>query len=181
MKKYLIAASALVATVSLTVAALPEKKRVERSALISASPEQVFALVSSTEGFQKFSPYKDDEPNLQITPSGPARGVGATFAFKGKDAEGTQTIVAIEENKQVTMRIDLGAMGKPKQSFTLTPEDGKTRVVWATESEFGANPMGRIFGLFMDGYLGPVYERGLKNLDRVAQEGALRAALSHKP
>jgi hypothetical protein len=72
-------------------------------------------------------------------------------------------------------------MGKPTQSFTLTPESGKTRVVWATESEFGANPIGRVFGLFMDGYLGPIYERGLKKLDRVAQEGEPAAALTREP
>jgi carbon monoxide dehydrogenase subunit G len=176
MKKFLVGGTILISTLGLAVAALPSKKRVERSALVSASPEHVFALVSSTEGFQTFNPYKDEEPNLVITPSGPARGVGAAFAFKGKDAEGTQTIVALEENKSVTMQIDLGSMGRPTQSFTLSPEGDKTRVIWATESEFGKNPMARVFGLFMDGYLGPVYERGLKNLDRAAQEPARSAS-----
>jgi hypothetical protein len=30
--------------------------------------------------------------------------------------------------------------------------------------------VGRVFGLMMDGYLGPVYERGLSNLGRVAKQ-----------
>ena len=169
MGHYIVAASLAFALVGVVTAALPGKRRVERSATIAASPETVFALVSSTEGFQKFNPYKDDEPNLVITPSGPSRGVGASFAFKGKDTEGRQTIVAMEENKSVTMQIDLGAMGKPVQSFTLTPEGKQTKVTWATETEFGANPVGRVFGTMMDGYLGPIYERGLANLDRAAK------------
>jgi len=164
----LVAASLVVVSLVGVVAALPAKRRVERSATIDAAPEKVFALVSSTEGFQSFNPYKDDEPNLLIVPSGPSSGVGASFSFKGKDSEGRQTIVAVEPNKSVTMKIELGAMGTPTQSFTLTPEGNRTRVTWATETEFGANPVGRVFGLMMDGYLGPIYERGLSNLERVA-------------
>ncbi len=166
---YSIVAVSLVVVLVGVVAALPGKRRVERSATIDAPPEKVFALVSSTEGFQTFNPYKDDEPTLTIEPSGPSRGIGASFAFKGKDTEGRQTIVAMEENRSVTMEIDLGAMGKPVQSFTLTPDGKGTRVTWATETTFGANPVGRVFGLMMDGYLGPVYERGLANLGRVAR------------
>lgn len=165
---YAIVAGSLVAALVGVIAALPGKRRVERSATIDASPEKVFALVSSTEGFQSFSPYKEDEPNLVIVPSGPSSGVGASFSFKGKDAEGSQTIIAIEENRSVTMQIELGAMGSPVQSFTLTPAGRQTRVTWATETNFGANPLGRVFGLMMDGYLGPIYERGLSNLGRVA-------------
>lgn len=167
---YSIVAGSLVVVAVAVVAALPGKRRVERSALIDAPAQRVFALVSSTEGFQAFNPYRDDEPNLLIEPSGPSRGIGASFAFKGKDTEGRQTIVAMEENKSVTMQIDLGAMGAPVQSFTLTPEGSQTRVTWATETTFGANPVGRVFGLMMDGYLGPIYERGLSNLARVATQ-----------
>jgi Polyketide cyclase / dehydrase and lipid transport len=54
------------------------------------------------------------------------------------------------------------------QTFTLTPVGNRTQVTWATETNFGANPVGRVFGLMMDGYLGPIYERGLSNLGRVA-------------
>ncbi len=170
---YSIAAASLVVVIAGVVALLPEKVRVERSARIEAPPQTLFAIVSSTEGFQSFNPYKDDEPNLSIIPSGPATGVGASFTFKGKDSEGRQTIIAVEENRSVTMEIDLGAMGKPVQSFVLTPEGTGTRVTWATESHFGVNPVGRLFGLMMDGYLGPISERGLAKLERAATKKSL--------
>ncbi len=118
MKRIFSGALVAVVVAGLAVAALPSKKRVERSAHVNASPEAVFALLSSTEGFQKFNPYLDEDASVQITPSGPSRGVGASFHFKGKDGEGTQTIVALEENRMVTMQLDLGAFGQPVQSFT---------------------------------------------------------------
>lgn len=147
---------------------LPSSKRVERSAVVKALPEAVFAAMSSTEGYQIFNPYRDTDANLKITPFGPASGLGSGFAFDGKEGKGTSTIVEMQENRSVTYQIDLGAMGKPVQTITVQPANGGTAVTWATESKFGFNPVGRVFGLFMDGFVGPVAERGLKNMDRIA-------------
>ncbi len=168
LSTYLIGSGVALAALALVPFALPSSKRVERSGFVPAPPQAVYALVSTTAGFQTFNPYKDEEPDLNIKPFGPESGIGAGFAFAGKSATGTQTIIAAETDRSVTMQIDLGSMGKPVQSFTLTPEKDGTRVVWATESAFGYNPIGRVFGLFMDGYLGPTYERGLANLAKSA-------------
>lgn len=152
------------AIIALAPYALPASRTVERSAHVEAAPADIYALVSTTQGFQTFNPYRDTDPDLAITPMGPAAGVGAAFAFKGRDGEGTQTITRVEENARVEMLIDLGAMGQPVQTFTLEPQGTGTQVVWSVESRFGFNPVGRVFGLFMDGMLGPIYERGLSNL-----------------
>jgi carbon monoxide dehydrogenase subunit G len=165
---YMMGGAAITTALGLIAVALPDTKRVERTSFVAAPVEAVYERLSSTAGFQTFNPYADSEPDLKITPSGPASGIGASFAFAGKDAKGTQTIVAVEANKSVTMQIDLGDMGKPVQKFTLTSENGGTRVTWATESNFGYNPVKRVFGLFMDGFLGPTYERGLENLAKVS-------------
>ncbi|MFK7793471.1 MAG: SRPBCC family protein [Devosiaceae bacterium] len=147
--------------------ALPDHKVVERSAVIQASPDAIYPLLTSSAGFQTFNPYRDADPNLEITFSGPAEGVGASFAFNGKDGQGTQTITGLEDNVSVTMQIDLGSMGQPVQTLTLEQIEDGTRVVWSVESQFGMNPIGRVFGLFLDGMLGQTYERGLANLSRV--------------
>jgi Polyketide cyclase / dehydrase and lipid transport len=165
-------ATGIAATLGLIIAGtflLPSSVTVERKKVIAANDAAVFALISSNEGFQTFNPYKDTDPNLAITLSGPANGIGSGFAFKGADGEGTQTITALEPNRSVTMQIDLGAMGKPIQSFALAPVEGGTEVTWRVTSDFGYNPIGRVFGMFMDGMLGPIYERGLGNLDKVAK------------
>ncbi|MEM6789122.1 MAG: SRPBCC family protein [Myxococcota bacterium] len=155
--------AALLAAV--TPALLPGETVVERRTLVSADPATVFALLQSSEGYQTFNPYCDTDPNLKIDFFGPADGIGAGFRFEGREGRGTQTIVALEENRRVEMELDLGPMGCPRTTFTLEPHpDGGTEVVWSTVMAAGLNPLKRIFGLFADRLLGPTYERGLQNL-----------------
>ena len=161
----MIGTSALVAgTTAGAIMLLPSSKTVERRTIVNAEPARIYQLLKSNRGFQTFNPYRDSDPSLHIDLFGPAEGVGSAFSFKGKEGRGTQTITALEHNKSVTMQIDLGAMGKPVQHFELREVDGGTEVRWATTSDFGINPVGRIFGVFLDRMLGKTYERGLDNL-----------------
>ena len=156
-------AAGAMALVSLPYA-LPSGVVVERTATIAADPEAVYGILASNRGFQTINPWKDADPDLRITLQGPESGVGSAFAFEGAEGAGVQTIVAAEPGRRVVTEIDLGRMGKPVQTFTIEPDDDGARVVWSTEARFGMNPIGRVFGLFMEGRLGPVYERGLANL-----------------
>lgn len=167
----IIGASALVA-LSFVPLTLPSSVQVERSAIVEAAPNEIFELIASNRGFQTFNPYLDTDPNLKIDLAGPERGVGSGFAFKGKEGKGTQFITAVEKDKSVTMQIDLGAMGKPVQTFQLSPMPNGTQVTWNVEMQFGLNPIGRVMGLFMDSMLGKTYERGLANLARVVSKSA---------
>ena len=160
----LIIGAAGLAVLATATYLLPANKRVARIAQIKAAPAEVYKLLASNKGFQTFNPYKDQDPNLKITLSGPDQGVGSSFAFEGKDGKGTQTITQLEENRRVTMVIDLGAMGQPEQTFELKPTQNGTEVTWGVTASFGMNPIGRIFGLFMERFQGPTIERGLKNL-----------------
>lgn len=169
MNTFLTIGAGAIALIAAAPFALPGAVTVEREAILAADSEVIYDLLASNEGFQSFNPYRDDDPNLAITLMGPTRGVGSAFAFEGDGGQGTQTITALDPGRAVTMQIDLGAMGQPVQTFTLTPQSDGTKVTWSTEARFGMNPIGRVFGLFLDGQLGPVYERGLMNLEKAAQ------------
>lgn len=183
MQSWIIISAIAVAAVAVAPYALPSSKTVERVATIKAPVDKVFSLIASREGYQRFNPYKVKDPDLKITMHGPSSGIGSGFAFDGKDGKGTQTIVALEENRSVTMQIDLGAMGRPVTTFLLEPSSGlhepssgllepssgTTIVTWSTKSDFGMNPIGRVFGLFLDGMLGPDYETGLRKLAQAFQ------------
>lgn len=152
--------------------ALPSSVRFERHRTMAASPSAILEVLGSGAGYQKMNPYKDADPNLNITLLGPERGIGSGFAFKGKDGTGTQTIIAMEEGRSVTMLIDMGAMGKSTHTYLLKPAEGGTTVTWRLDAAFGMNPIGRIFGLFLERMLGSTMERGLCNLDRVVTSAA---------
>lgn len=144
---------------------LPRTVEVTRSSVMPVAPETVLALAASTEGFQTFNPYRTADPALNIEPFGPAEGVGAGFRFDGKDGKGTQTISSVTD-RDVTYTIDLGAMGKPVQIISAVPADGGAEVTWSVTSDLGMNPVFRVFGLFMDGMMGPTFEQGLENLSK---------------
>lgn len=152
--------------------ALPAAVRFERSRTIAATPAALQAVLDAGASYQRINPFKDADPKLAITLFGPERGVGSGFAFKGKDGSGTQTIVAMDEGRSVTMLVDMGAMGKSTHTFLLKPADGGMTVTWRIDAAFGKNPIGRVFGLFLERMLAPTMERGLANLDRVVTNAA---------
>lgn len=158
---------AIIAALALIALLLPRKVVVTRQADVAMHPEDIIARVASTEGFQTFNPYCTTDPDLKITPFGPATGVGSGFRFEGKEGKGTQTVTAVTATS-VTHLIDLGAMGKPVQTIEANATDTGARVTWTVTSDMGFNPVFRIFGLFMDRMLGKTYELGLKNIATLA-------------
>ena len=143
--------------------ALPRHVSVERSAVVAAKPEAVLELASSNSGFQVFNLYKTLDPNLKIDLYGPEAGIGAAFRFEGKGGKGTQTVAEVSADT-ITYAIDMGAMGQPKQFIRAVPTTNGTDVTWRVESDLGFNPIFRVFGLFMDGMMGPTFEIGLENI-----------------
>jgi carbon monoxide dehydrogenase subunit G len=170
IQTYFAIGGAALAVIAAVPFLLPAKARVERSAVVAATPEAVFPLVNSSEGFNRFNPFRDRDPNLKITYSGPKAGRGASFAWAGKEGSGVQTISSTEDVRQVVMQLDLGTMGRPVQTFALEPVAGGIKVTWSLDADFGVNPVARVFGKFMDGKLGLVYEKGLQNLSRTVEK-----------
>ena len=80
----LYTALTLIAALALTALLLPRKVVVTRYAEVAMAPEDVIARVASTEGFQTFNPYCTTDPELKISPFGPASGVDSGFRFEGK-------------------------------------------------------------------------------------------------
>jgi len=80
---YLQIAIALVAFVAIAPLALPRTVNVERDASISGDHSaEILALAASNEGYQRFNPYHNTDPDLKIEPFGPPSGVGSGFRFE---------------------------------------------------------------------------------------------------
>lgn len=158
-------AGLLGATAAGAMTLLPRHIHIERSALISATPQDILTLAASNRGYQQFNPYKTADQHLKITPFGPDQGVGSGFHFDGKEGKGSQTVARVSENA-IAYDIDLGAMGRPRQTISVQPVTEGTHVVWSIETDLGLNPLARIFGLFMDRMIGQTLAQGLRNLDQ---------------
>jgi effector-binding domain-containing protein len=151
---------------------LPRQSHVERTVSIDRPASLVFATVNSFQRFSEWSPWQELDPNMKVTMEGPRSGVGAKYSWSGNDKVGTgvQTIAESIENQSVTNDLDFGDMGLAKATLKLTPQAGGTQVTWMLDSDMGASPVGRYFGLMMDSMVGKDYERGLAKLKTVVEK-----------
>jgi hypothetical protein len=87
------------------------------------------------------------------------------------NGKGKQTISALVKDKELTFDLEFLDPNPMKSiaKFTFEPVEGGTKVTWSTsgESEY---PVGRYFGLFLDGLIGPDFEAGLNNLKNILEK-----------
>ncbi len=159
---------------------LPDTARVERQAMVQASPEQIFPLINGFSRFNEWQPWARLDPGMKIERSGPAEGVGARQAwFSENKGVGSGRLEVIESVPHERVRMQLqytGFDGDNQSLFTLKPEGEGTLVTWTYQTRVGANIIGRYFGLMLDGMVGKDYETGLLNLKLLAEREASKPA-----
>jgi len=158
----------------------PPTYHVERSQSMTASPDAVFAILNDLHRFPEWSPWQKLDPGMKITQSGPASGVGASYAWVGNDkvGEGRMTITDTTSPGSITETLEFI---KPFQStctvhFTIAPDNQGSRVTWAIDGN--NNYMSKVMSLFMsmDSMMGKDFESGLANLKTVSESAAAQAA-----
>lgn len=172
-KKILIGVVAIIVLLVLAGFLMPGQVHVERSVVIDAPPAKVFPHLCDFEASQKWSPWAERDPNMTNEYTGTACTVGHSHSWKGNSDVGTgkQTVTALEQDKRVETDLDFGEQGTAKAVLTITAEGAGSKVTWGFDSDMGMNPIGRWFGLFMDGMIGGDYEKGLAKLKGIAEKG----------
>jgi len=166
----LIGTIVLLAVVGL---ALPRQAHVERSTVIQAPRATVFAVLNGFRLFNRWSPWSDADPDARYTYEGPAFGVGAKMAWSGDPetvGSGIQEIIESRHPDVIRTSLDFGDQGMANAAFSLAPEGEGTKVTWGFDSDLGMNPVGRYFGLMLDRWIGPDYEKGLARLKTFVEE-----------
>ena len=154
---------------------LPRHAIVSRSIEVAAPASAVFPFVGDLRRFNEWSPWLERDPDVKVTFTGPADGVGQTMNWESKVptvGSGSMSITALDPDQSVAMSIDFGSQGTALASFTLAPKGEATTVTWGFDVDLGFNPIARYFGLMMDGQVGPDYEQGLAKLKTVVEAEA---------
>lgn len=174
MKKILIGLAGLVVVLIALGFVLPDKRHVERSIVINAPPEKVYALVADLKESDKWSPWAEMDPAMTSEITGD--GVGQKQSWKSKKmGDGSQEIVALNPPTHVDYALNFGPMGVATAGIDLEPVAEGTKAVWSFDTNmregvpFYMQPISTYMGFFMDGMLGKDYEKGLANLKRVAE------------
>ncbi len=151
------------------MATLDGEYAVERSEVIDAEPDVVYATVSDFTTWKEWSKWHKMDPDMEITYGDKSAGEGATYTWKGEKAgAGTQTITAAVPNESMATHIAFEGMGESDGYWKFEPtEDGKTKVTWGFTGEFPF--FFRIFGKGMDQTVGADFEEGLANLKTMVE------------
>lgn len=163
--------AALVLLLVLVAFFLPQKYRVERTAVVQARPEIVFAQIGDLRAWKNWSVWHERDPAMKVSYSDQPTGVGAWSQWESKtEGNGKMTITSYEPPRAAKYRLEFPDMGMISTGeLTLKPDGGGVRVVWSSEGDLGMNPMNRWFGLFLDGMIGPDFEKGLSKLKGICE------------
>jgi len=174
LKTIALAIVVAVAGFLLYAATRPDTFRIERSAIIQASPEKVFAQINDFQNWGGWSPWEKKDPAMKRTMGASSSGQGAHYAWDGnKDVgQGSMTITESTPPSKIALNLDFV---KPFEAhnqieFTLTKEGDGTRVTWAMQ---GPVPyVSKILHLFfdIDKMVGGDFEAGLANLKTLSEK-----------
>ncbi|MEQ8711720.1 MAG: SRPBCC family protein [Cyclobacteriaceae bacterium] len=151
---------------------LPREVHMERSIAIDAQPNEIYQEINDFQNFNKWSPWAQIDPNAKYDYSGPSSGVGAKMSWTSDHPDvgnGSQEIIESVANQKVTTVLLFDDFAPSYASFIIEPSGNGSTVTWTFDGDMGSNPIGRYFGLLMDGMLGPQYEEGLSNLKNMVE------------
>jgi effector-binding domain-containing protein len=169
VRNILYGVGAIVALVIAIAVFLPSKGHVERQVMIDANPATVFALVNDFHPMMEWSPWVSADPQATVAFSGPEMGTNAIVRWEGPVAgQGSMRLVDSVPYERVTGNLVLQDETALSQ-FSLSPSDSGTQVRWEFDIDYGNDLFGRYSGLFLDGEIGPRYERGLADLKTMAE------------
>lgn len=151
---------------------LPRQVHVERSLDMKVPPATVFALVNDLKAWEQWSPWHKIDPEMTLTYSDPTSGAGAWYEWKSKHEKvgnGKLSIVEATEGERIKTRLDFEGMDPGYADFIFAAAPDGVKVTWTMDSDMGLNPIAKFFGLMMDKFIGPDYEKGLANLKQLAE------------
>lgn len=169
----LIAVAAVVVVFLVVVALQPADFRIQRTALIAAPAQAVFAQVSDFRKWPAWSPWEKMDPELKRTYEGPPAGTGAKYAWQGNKnvGEGQMTITESRPGELVRIKLEFF---KPfaatnTAEFTFKPEGGGTAVTWSMTGR--NNFMAKAVSMFMsmEKMVGGQFEQGLAQMKSLVE------------
>ncbi len=175
LKKIVIVVMVLLLVLVGVASTKPDSFAVERSTVIKAPPEKVFALINDFHSWDQWSPWaKLDTMTMKVTYTGAASGPGAVYEWDGnsKVGQGRMEITEATAPNKVGIKLDFvkPIEGHNVTVFSITPEGDGSKVVWDMK---GPNPfISKVMAVFvsMDSMIGGDFEKGLANLKTVAEK-----------
>jgi len=171
----LIIIAIVVVALLIVISTRPSSFRIERTTRIAAPPDRVFPFIQDFHEWTKWSPWEKLDADLKRTYSGPPAGVGAAYAWEGKNTgSGAMQITQATPASRVLIKLDFI---KPFEAhntadFTIASDGGGSVVTWAMYGPQGFMNKAMSLVMSMDKLVGGQFDEGLQNLKRVSETTA---------
>lgn len=160
---------------------LSSTAHVERTVVMNAPVDVVFAQVNTLKNWGAWSPWAKNDPSMKIEFHGPESGVDASYSWEGdpeKSGRGTYTILESVKNQSIKSKLDFEGMGTSNGFWKFEEVEGGTKVTWSYESDMSSPPIiGRYIGVMMDGFLGTYFEQGLNGIKEISESASTGSSL----
>lgn len=171
--KIVVAIVVVLAAMLLIAVTKPNSFRIQRSLVIQAPPEKIFALINDFHNWPQWAPQDREDAAMKRAFSGAESGVGAQsdWSGTGQTGAGHMAITHSMPSTSITVDVDWRRPFAVRNinEFTLEPDGASTRVTW---SMHGPNLyMMKLMSVFtnMDRMMGQHFESGLENLKQAAE------------
>lgn len=150
---------------------LPGEARVERSAVIAAPPEKVYAIAAELRRVPEWSPWVETDPSTHFTFEGPQQGAGQVMRWASNNpmvGSGTMTVTEALPFVRLATTSDYTGFGTSTATMSFAPEGAGTRVTWEFRSRL-PGVIDRWAGLGMDKTIGAEFDAALGRLKALAE------------
>lgn len=147
--------------------------RVERRAQMTAPAATVYAYISRIRSWQEWTAWNTEVyPQMQISYSGPERGVGARQSWDDGSMAGHVQITAEDPGRRFEYVVSMEE-GKHEMNCSLAvqPADAGSEVIWGCAGDSGGNPLSRLMMATYKPMIGQDFEKGLDNLQQRYSKG----------
>ncbi|MBW8684574.1 SRPBCC family protein [Chitinophaga rhizophila] len=154
----------------------PSRAIVERSGVIDAPIEKVYAQINNLSTWPEWNPWAAPDVAQKITFADKKEGKGASYTWSGmqreKPVSGTVIITESSPAKGVYYNLDFSRMKPMTGAFEIKPSaDGKgTAIQWRLETKLGMLPWWKLRGFLADKLTGPQLETGLTKLRNLCEQ-----------
>ena len=168
-KKIAIGIGGVIGLIVVVGLLLPTTYTVKRFIVIDADPEGIHEFVGDLTKWDRWGPWKEDDPTLVVTFGEKTSGMGASQSWVGKDGTGSLQFTATADRRGVEYDLTFDDTYKCRAAIRYYPADYTTEVKWIMKGNMDMPVFGGYFALMMDSMVGPMFDRGLAKLKQVVE------------
>lgn len=173
LKYVVLALFALVGVLLIVGLCMPKEWSVARSLVVNAEPAKIHPLVGNLEGWKRWMPWIEEDPAMVLTFEGIGGEPGSKMIWTSeKMGNGRLTVSKSDPATGLDYEMMMDEFLEPALgSIHYSAEGSATRLTWKDTGTFGKNPVLRLFGPVMEGWLEDYFDKGLANIKSIVEGG----------